>query len=147
MFRRFARRAAYVAIALCMALGFNAESALANTNPGPVNTSYYFNTNLYGSTHFTVYNGTSSGNGSVTLQLWGNYGPTEYVAMDIEIQTCGFWGCHWDGKTVGGECDRYLYNGVYAECDWSVPISNTLHRIDFHELSGNQYIGGKATIK
>jgi hypothetical protein len=143
----FARRAGYVVIAAGMALGLNAGTALANTNPGPVNTSYYFNTNLYGATHFTVYNGSSSGNGSVTLQMWGSSGPTEYVKIDVEIQTCGFFGCNWDGKTVGGDCYRYLYNGGYAECDWSVPISNTLHRIDFHKATDGYYIAGSATIK
>ena len=147
--KSFTTRIAVMVVACGLGLGLNAGSALASTNPGPVATSFDFNTNLYGSTHFTVYNGSSSGNGSVNISFTEQSGPSwgESVTVSIEVQTCGVFGCHWDGKKVGGNCVLTTLKGWTYGCTWSVPISNTLHRIDWTKTYDGAYISGPATIK
>lgn len=142
MRRNFAKNTLFAVLAISVLIGLDTTVALASTNPGPVNSSYYFDTNLYGATQFTVY-----GTSGVQLQLAPNYGPTESVDMVVEVQTCGFFGCNWNGQTIGGTCTRTLYNGGYATCNWSVPASNVLHRIDFTKAYDGHYIGGLATIQ
>jgi len=141
MFRKTARRVGSVVLAIGLILGLDGGAAVASTNPGPVNTTYYFASSFAGKTQFTVY-----GTGGVTLELRGNYGPSEVATMKVEIQTCGAFGCHWNGRYVGTTCTRTLYVGGYASCHWSVPASNTLHRIYFSKATDGSWIGGDATI-
>jgi|GEM_PF-1334921 len=142
MIRKIVRNTLFAILATSLVVGLDTTVALASTNPGPVNSSYYFDTNLYGATYFTVY-----GTSGVQLQIYPNYGPTESVNMVVEIQTCGFFGCNWNGQTVGTTCTRTLYNGGYAVCNWSVPASTVLHRIDFSKTFDGNYIGGNVTIQ
>jgi hypothetical protein len=141
MFRKTARRVGSVVLAIGLILGLDGGAAMASTNPGPVNSTYYFASSFAGSTQFTVY-----GTSGVTLVLQGNSGPSEVASMHIEIQTCGSFGCHWNGLQVGTTCSRTLYVGGYASCHWLVPASNTLHRIVFSKATDGSWIGGTADI-
>ena len=135
---------AYVVAAVALAIGFTAGSAAASTNPGPVNTTFNFNTTLKGATHFTVY-----GNGQVHIGFTESTGPaghSESLILNVEVQTCGAFGCNWDGKTVGGNCNLTTVVGGGYGCTWTTGISNTLHRIDWTKTFDGAYISGTATI-
>jgi hypothetical protein len=140
MFRKTARRVGSVVLAIGLILGLDGGAAMASTNPA-VNSTYYFATSFAGKTQFTVY-----GTDGVTLVLQGNYGPSEVATMKVEVQTCGFFGCNWNGQYVGTTCIRTLYVGGYASCHWSLPASNTLHRIYFSKPYDGSWIGGTADI-
>lgn len=136
------RHACLVLLVSGVLLGTNIGVAGASTNPGPVNTTYNFSANLYGSTHFTVYGGSG-----VRFEMKGTYGPSEIVDITVEVQTCGFLGCHWNGATVGGTCTRTLFVGGDAVCNFSgAPNSNELHRIDMSKRTDGFTIKGNATI-
>ena len=135
-------RITLVAIISLIPTLFGIASSYASTNPGPIYSTYSFSSNLYGQSNFTVY-----GTNGVHMQIGGTSGPSEQVSMTVEIQTCGFFGCHWNGATVGGSCVRTVYNGSYAVCNWSVPSSNVLHRIDFTKAFNGKTISGYVTIQ
>lgn len=130
-----------VCLTAVLSLVITSSYAYATANPG-FNSTYYFDSNLYGSHTFTV-----SGDGKTTVTLQGNYGPAENVYISVEIQTCGFFGCNWDGATVGGTCQRLLYVGGDATCNFVTGNSNNLHRIDMSKVSYGTYIGGNVTVR
>ena len=109
----------------------------AAANPGFTST-YNFDTTLTGVHAFGV-----TGNGIVVAIFQGTYGPAENVTISVEIQTCGFFGCNWDGATVGGDCTRLLFVGGNSTCNFNTGNSNTLHRIymiknfDGNTIKGN----------
>ena len=137
----FLRGTAVTLLAAVLSVVTTSSYAYATASPG-FNSTYYFDSNLYGSHTFTV-----SGDGKTTVTLRGNYGPAENVYISVEIQTCGFFGCNWNGATVGGTCQRLLYVGGTATCNFNTGNSNNLHRIDMSKVSYGIYIGGDVTIR
>jgi hypothetical protein len=129
------------AAALLTTVAGPVEVASASANPA-FNSTYDFDSNLYGSHTFTV-----GGDGKVTVTLQGTYGPAEKVDITVEIQTCGFFGCNWDGATVGGDCVRDLYVGGTATCNFVTGNSNNLHRIDMSKGTYGTYIQGNVSVK
>jgi hypothetical protein len=137
----FIRRLVVAISAVVLSFAMTSGYAYATAVPG-FNSTYYFDSNLYGSHPFTV-----SGDGKTTVTLSGNYGPSENVYITVEIQTCGFFGCNWDGATVGGRCQRILFNGGVAVCNFNTGNSNKLHRIDMSKGDYGIFIGGNVTVR
>lgn len=96
---------------------------------------------LEGQTPFKVAN--SQG---VTIQLVGTYGPSATLFVNIEEQTCGFFGCNWRGTTVGGTCQRNMYVGRIATCNFLVPISDIDHRLVMTKTNDGQRIRGNVYV-
>ena len=135
--RKIQRAAMVVGLAAILNCAPYVGVAGAAANPGFTST-YNFDTTLTGVHAFGV-----TGNGIVVAIFQGTYGPAENVTISVEIQTCGFFGCNWDGATVGGDCTRLLFVGGNSTCNFNTGNSNTLHRIymiknfDGNTIKGN----------
>lgn len=130
----------FITVASTLMLAPLSGIASAAANPGFTST-YDFNTNLYGAHTFGV-----TGDGYVTGKFTGTSGPNETVVIIVEIQTCGFFGCNWDGQQVWSTCTKVFSIGVTVTCVFNTGNSNTLHRLDFSEQTGTQYLKGNVVV-
>ncbi|MEI7779500.1 MAG: hypothetical protein WCJ42_08720 [Actinomycetes bacterium] len=135
------RKGLAIAAGVVALVAGQAAGAYANTNP-QFNSTYDLSAQLFGATHFTVV-----GNGTVTVTLTGTYGPSETLNVTIEEQTCGFFGCNWDGVTVGGTCSRVMYVGRVATCYFQAVVNNVLHRLDMTKATDGQEIKGTVQVR
>jgi hypothetical protein len=126
-------------VAMLLLPGTPAEAA---ASPG-FRSTYDFDYRLYGSSHFRV-----RSSASVKVTLSPSSGPARSVAIQIQRQVCGVFGCHWHANEgfVGGTCQRTLKTGSVSTCNFTPSKNEQLHRVVMTKANDYSKLTGRVTV-
>jgi hypothetical protein len=120
-----------------LTMGTAPAGALAS--PG-FSSTYNMKVGFDGASRFTI-----TGDGYVRVSITQTEGAATRTTIKVDREICGLWGCSW-GNYVGGSCERDMYTGRTATCNFNIGNSTRKHRLWFGKANDGQRVKGTVVV-